>query len=57
MGAGEGPAALQPFQRARVPVAATPVPQVASGVLIVSDLSLDHGRVVYDYLYPGRRKP
>jgi len=49
-GAWEGPAALQLFHHALAPVAALPVLEVISGVHIVSDLTLDLGTVVYDYL-------
>jgi acetoacetate decarboxylase len=49
-GAWEGPAALELFQHALAPVAALPVLEVLSGLHIVSDLTLDLGTVVYDYL-------
>jgi acetoacetate decarboxylase len=49
-GAWEGPAALELFQHALAPVAALPVLEVLSGVHILSDLTLDLGTVVYDYL-------
>ncbi len=56
-GAWEGPAALELFHHALAPVAALPVLEVVSGVHILSDLTLDLGTVVYDYLNPERRKP
>jgi acetoacetate decarboxylase len=49
-GAWEGPAALELFHHALAPVAALPVLEVVSGVHILSDLTLDLGTVVYDYL-------
>jgi len=49
-GAWEGPAALELFRHALAPVAALPVLEVLSGLHIVSDLTLDLGTVVYDYL-------
>ena len=56
-GAWEGPAALELFYHALAPVAELPVLEVISGVHIVSDLTLDLGTVVYDYLNsnPKRR--
>ncbi len=56
-GAWEGPAALELFHHALAPVAALPVLDVISGVHILSDLTLDLGTVVHDYLVPDRRKP
>jgi acetoacetate decarboxylase len=55
-GAWEGPAALELFHHALAPVASLPVLEVLSGIHIVSDLTLDLGTVVYDYLAPERRK-
>ena len=49
-GAWEGPAALELFHHALAPVAALPVLEVLSGVHIVSDLTLNLGTVVHDYL-------
>jgi acetoacetate decarboxylase len=49
-GAWEGPAALELFHHALAPVAALPVLEVLSGVHILSDLTLELGTVVYDYL-------
>ena len=56
-GAWEGPAALELFNHALAPVAALPVLEVVSGVHIQSDLTLDLGTVVHDYLAQDRRKP
>lgn len=49
-GAWEGPAALELFQHALAPVAALPVREVLSGMHIISDLTLDLGTVIHDYL-------
>jgi len=49
-GAWEGPAALELFQHALAPVAALPVLEVLSGLHILSDLTLDLGTVIHDYL-------
>lgn len=49
-GAWEGPASLELFHHALAPVASLPVLEVLSGVHILSDLTLDLGTVVYDYL-------
>lgn len=49
-GAWAGPAALELFHHALAPVAELPVLEVLSGVHILSDLTLDLGSVVYDYL-------
>ena len=49
-GAWEGPAALELFHHALAPVADLPVLEVLSGVHIVSDLTLNLGTVVHDYL-------
>jgi acetoacetate decarboxylase len=49
-GAWEGPAALELFHHALAPVAALPVLEVLSGVHILSDLTLNLGTVVHDYL-------
>ncbi len=56
-GAWEGPAALELFHHALAPVAALPVVRVLSGTHILSDLTLNLGKVVYDYLAPERRFP
>ena len=55
-GAWEGPAALELFHHALAPVAALPVLEVLSATHIVSDLTLDLGSVVHDYLKPDRSK-
>lgn len=52
-GAWQAPAALQLFQHALAPVAALPVLEVLSGVHILTDLTLDLGEVVYNYLAPA----
>ena len=49
-GACEGPASLELFHHALAPVAALPVLEVLAGVHIVSDLTLNLGTVVHDYL-------
>ncbi len=49
-GAWAGPAALELFHHALAPVAELPVLEVLSGVHILTDLTLDLGTVVYDYL-------
>ena len=49
-GAWQGPAALELFHHALAPVAALPVLEVLSGVHVVSDLTLNLGTVVHDYL-------
>ena len=56
-GAWEGPAALELFHHALAPVAALPVLKVLSAVHILSDLTLNLGTVVYDYLTLENRKP
>jgi acetoacetate decarboxylase len=56
-GAWEGPAALELFHHALAPVAALPVLEVLSATHIVSDLTLNLGTVVHDYLAPDRSKP
>lgn len=56
-GAWEGPAALELFHHALAPVAALPVVRVLSGTHILSDLTLNLGKVVYDYLAPERARP
>ncbi|MGV3278548.1 acetoacetate decarboxylase [Rickettsiales bacterium LUAb2] len=45
-----GPAALQLFSHALAPVAALPVKKIISGVHFKSNLTLDFGKVVFDYL-------
>jgi len=54
-GAWEGPAALELFHHALAPVAALPVLEVLSGMHILTDLTLDLGTVIYDYLAPERK--
>jgi acetoacetate decarboxylase len=49
-GAWTGPAQLQLFSHALAPVADLPVLEVVSAVHIKADLTLDLGKVVYDYL-------
>lgn len=49
-GVWAGPAALELFHHALAPVAELPVLEVLSGVHILCDLTLDLGRVVFDYL-------
>jgi acetoacetate decarboxylase len=56
-GAWEGPAALELFHHALAPVADLPVLEVLSATHILSDLTLNLGTVVYDYLAPHRSKP
>lgn len=55
-GAWEGPSALELFHHALAPVAFLPVLEVVSAAHILSDLTLDLGTVVYNYLTPDRRK-
>ena len=55
-GAWSGPAALELFHHALAPVAALPVLEVHSASHIVSDLTLNLGTVVHDYLAPERKK-
>lgn len=55
-GAWAGPAALELFNHALAPVAALPVLEVLSATHILSDLTLDLGSVVYDYLASDRSK-
>jgi acetoacetate decarboxylase len=55
-GAWSGPAALELFHHALAPVAALPVLEVLSASHIVSDLTLNLGTVVYDYLTSDRSK-
>jgi acetoacetate decarboxylase len=49
-GAWEGPAALELFHHALAPVASLPVLEVLGGVHILTDMTLDLGTVVHDYL-------
>lgn len=49
-GAWEGPAALELIHHALAPVAELPVREVLSGMHILTDLTLDLGSVIYDYL-------
>ncbi len=60
-GAWEGPAALELFQHALAPVASLPVLEVLSGVHILTDLTLDLGTVIHDYMatavpHPERKR-
>jgi acetoacetate decarboxylase len=55
-GAWEGPAVLELFHHALAPVASLPVLEVLSGVHILTDVTLDLGTVVHDYLASDRRK-
>lgn len=48
--AWSGPAELQLFRHVRVPVADLPVREMLGAVHILTDLTLDLGEVVYDYL-------
>jgi acetoacetate decarboxylase len=50
------PAALELFHHALAPVAALPVLEVLSASHIVSDLTLNLGTVVHDYLTFERSK-
>jgi acetoacetate decarboxylase len=45
-----GPASLQLFQHSMAPVADLPVKNIVSAVHFISDLTIDLGEVVYDYL-------
>jgi acetoacetate decarboxylase len=54
-GAWEGPAALELFHHALAPVATLPVLEVLSATHILSDLTLQLGTVVHDYLPPDQR--
>lgn len=56
-GAWEGPAALELFHHALAPVAALPVLEVLSASHILSDLTLQLGTVVHDYLSPDQARP
>jgi len=49
-GAWTGPAELTLFSHALAPLAELPVLEVISGMHILADLTLDLGKVVYDYL-------
>jgi acetoacetate decarboxylase len=49
-GAWTGPAELTLFSHALAPLAELPVLEVVSGVHILADLTLDLGKVVFDYL-------
>ena len=49
-GAWTGPAELTLFSHALAPVAELPVLEVVSGLHILSNLTLDLGKVVHDYL-------
>jgi acetoacetate decarboxylase len=52
-GAWTGPASLELHPHCLAPVAKLPVLEVLSAVHILTDLSLDYGEVVYDYLAPA----
>ncbi len=56
-GAWEGPADLELFRHVMAPVASLPVLEVLSGVHILTDLTLDLGTVIYDYLAPATSQP
>ncbi len=45
-----GPASLQLFQHSMAPVADLPVKRIVSAVHFISDMTIDLGEVVYDYL-------
>ena len=49
-GAWTGPAALELHSHALAPVADLPVLKVESALHFITDLTLDLGEVVYDYL-------
>ena len=51
-GAWTGPASLELHPHCLAPVATLPVLEVLSAVHILTDLSLDYGEVVHDYLAP-----
>jgi acetoacetate decarboxylase len=51
-GAWSGPVGLQLNSHALAPVADLPVREIVSGTHILADLTLDLGKVVYDYLAP-----
>jgi acetoacetate decarboxylase len=53
LGAWEGPAALELHAHALAPVADLPVKRVVGARHIISNLTLDVGEVVYDYLAPS----
>jgi acetoacetate decarboxylase len=52
-GAWTGPASLELHPHCLAPVATLPVLEVISAVHILTDLSLNHGEVVHDYLAPA----
>jgi acetoacetate decarboxylase len=52
-GAWTGPASLELHPHCLAPVATLPVLEVLSAVHILTDLSLDYGEVVHDYLAPA----
>jgi acetoacetate decarboxylase len=49
-GAWSGPAALEFYPHALAPLTDLPVLEVISGLHLISDLTLNHGEVVHDYL-------
>jgi acetoacetate decarboxylase len=51
-GAWSGPVGLQLISHALAPVADLPVREIVSGTHILADLTLDLGKVVFDYLAP-----
>lgn len=53
-GAWSGPAALDLRPHALAPVADLPVREILSATHILADLTLGLGKVVYDYLKPGK---
>jgi acetoacetate decarboxylase len=53
-GAWSGPAALDLRPHALAPIADLPVREIVSATHILADLTLGLGKVVYDYLQPGK---
>lgn len=53
-GAWSGPAALDLRPHALAPIADLPVLEIVSATHILADLTLGLGKVVYDYLQPGK---
>ena len=53
-GAWTGPGALSLMPHALAPVAELPVLEIVSATHILADLTLGLGRVVHDYLTPGK---
>lgn len=56
-GAWAGPAALELFHHALAPVAELPVLEVISSAHVISDLTLELGTVVHDYLSTDSGRP